>query len=82
MIKNKINMKGLHMLTFILLVIGGLNWLLVGLFKWDVGQWFGGQDVMISRVIYVLVGLSAVIELFAHKKMCKNCSKDKMQPTM
>ena len=37
-------MKSLHMITFILLVVGGLNWLLVGVLGWDVGNIFGGQD--------------------------------------
>lgn len=66
-------MKSLHYLTFILLVIGGLNWLLVGLFQWDIGQFFGGQDAAVSRIIYVLVGASAVYELAVHKSVCKVC---------
>ncbi len=67
-------MKSLHTLTFLLLVIGGLNWLLVGAFGWDVGMLFGGQTETISRLIYILVGLSAVYEIFTHKKMCANCN--------
>lgn len=65
------------MITFILLVIGGLNWLLVGIWGWDIGQWFGGMDATVSRVIYVLVGLSAIAELFMHKSCCKMCSAGK-----
>ena len=61
------------MVTFLLLVVGGLNWLLQGLFGWDVGQLFGGQMATISRVIYVLVGLSAIVELIKHKGCCKEC---------
>lgn len=72
-------MKGLHKLTFLLLVVGGLNWLLVGVIGWDVGMLFGGQDKMISRVIYILVGLSALVEMFGHKASCRYCGKDKMQ---
>ena len=53
-------------IAFWLLVIGGLNWLLVGLFGWDIGELFGGQTAIISRIVYVLVGLSAI--LFAAKK--------------
>ncbi|MDR7418994.1 MAG: DUF378 domain-containing protein [Armatimonadota bacterium] len=53
-------MKGL---TFLLLVIGGLNWLLVGLFNWDIGSIFGGMTSLISRLIYILVGLSAIYHL-------------------
>ena len=50
--------------TLILLIIGGLNWLLVGLFGWDVGEIFGGQAAIVSRVVYILVGLSALYQLF------------------
>ena len=63
----------LHKLSFILLVIGGLNWLLVGLIGWDVGMIFGGQAAVVSRIIYILVGLSALYEIFTHKKNCKAC---------
>lgn len=70
-------MKGIHMLAFLLLVVGGLNWLLVGAFSWDIGELFGGQGAMISRIIYVLVGLSALWEIFTHKSCCKCCSGDK-----
>lgn len=62
------------MVTFILLVIGGLNWLLLGLFGWEIGMLFGGQMAVVSRVIYVLVGLSALVEIFTHGKNCKNCA--------
>lgn len=68
-------MKGMHILAFILLVVGGLNWLLVGLFAWDIGSLFGGQAATISRIVYVLVGLSAIFELFTHKASCKQCDK-------
>ncbi len=49
--------------AFWLVVIGAINWLLVGLFGWDIGQLFGGQDAMISRVVYILVGLSGLVML-------------------
>ena len=68
----------LHTITFILLAIGGLNWLLVGLFGWDVGMIFGGQMAVISRIIYILVGLSALYEIFTHKRNCKYCDAGKM----
>ncbi|GIP40085.1 DUF378 domain-containing protein [Paenibacillus sp. J31TS4] len=57
-------MRGLKVLSLILLVIGGLNWLLVGLFKWDlVGGLFGGMDSGFARTIYVIVGLAAIYAL-------------------
>ena len=65
----------LHLITFTLLVIGGLNWLLVGAFDWDIGMIFGGSSAPFSRIIYVLVGLSAIYEIVTHKKSCKVCEK-------
>ncbi len=53
----------INTISFALLIIGGLNWLFVGAFGWDVGQLFGGQGAAISRIVYVLVGLSAVYQL-------------------
>ena len=70
--------KGMHMLTWILLVIGGLNWLLIGILQWDIGEPFGGMDSWVSRIIYILVGLSALWELFGHKGHCKMCGTQGM----
>lgn len=69
--------KNLHTVTFLLMAIGGLNWLLVGAFQWDIGQLFGGMAMTISRVIYVLVGLSAIYEVATHKGCCKMCGENK-----
>lgn len=44
-----------------LLIIGGLNWGLVGLFEFDLVAWlFGGAQSILSRIVYVLVAISAV----------------------
>lgn len=64
----------LHNITFILLVIGGLNWLLVGLINWDIGAIFGGMSAIVSRIIYALVGLSAIYEVATHWGRCKDCA--------
>ncbi len=66
-------MKILHTIAFILVIVGGLNWLLVGLVGWDVGMIFGGQGALISKIVYILVGLSSVFLVFSHKKDCKQC---------
>jgi uncharacterized membrane protein YuzA (DUF378 family) len=51
----------MNVLALVLLIIGGLNWLLVGLFQFDlVASIFGGQDAWLSRAIYVIVGLCAL----------------------
>jgi len=73
-------MKSVHMVTFILLVVGGLNWLLFGLFGWEIGSFVGGMDSMIAKAIYVLVGLSAIYEVATHKSNCKMCGSS--SPTM
>lgn len=57
-------MRTMNIITLILLVIGGLNWLLVGLFQVDlVAAIFGGQTSILSRIVYILVGLSALWQL-------------------
>lgn len=54
-------MKTLDIICEVLLIVGGLNWLLVGAFQWDlVAAIFGGQEAVLSRIVYILVGLSAV----------------------
>ena len=63
----------LHKIAFWLLVIGGLNWGVLGVSGWDIGQLFGGQMATVSRIIYILVGLSALVEIFGHGKRCKEC---------
>lgn len=57
-------MGTLGWITFILVVIGGLNWGLVGFFGFDVIKVLFGDMTTIARVIYGLVGLAALYELF------------------
>jgi uncharacterized membrane protein YuzA (DUF378 family) len=64
----------MHKVAFLLLVIGGLNWLLVGAFGWDVSRFFGGMESMAARLLYILVGLSALYEMVTHKGNCKACA--------
>ncbi|MCC8135714.1 MAG: DUF378 domain-containing protein [Ruminococcus sp.] len=48
-------------IALILLIIGGINWGLVGIFQLDVIAWlFGGTGAIISRALYILVAISAV----------------------
>lgn len=74
-------MKALHGVAFVLLVVGGLNWLLVGLFNWDVGQLLGGMDSIWSKIVYVLVGVSAIYLVVTHKSTCKHCESAPASPT-
>ena len=51
----------LDKIALILAIIGGLNWGSIGIFQFDiVAALFGGQDSVVSRVIYTLVGLAAI----------------------
>lgn len=59
-------MKALGTLAIWLLIIGGINWGLVGLmgYDWDlVAKIFGGVDGVIARIVYILVGLSGLVVL-------------------
>ncbi|AOT68902.1 DUF378 domain-containing protein [Geosporobacter ferrireducens] len=48
-------------LALLLVIIGALNWGLIGLFRFDlVAALFGGQGALVSRIIYSLVGLAGV----------------------
>ena len=51
----------LDRLALVLAIIGGINWGLVGLFGFDLVAWlFGGQTAVFSRIVYVVVALSAL----------------------
>lgn len=59
-------MEMLSRIALVLVIVGALNWLLVGLFSWDlVSALLGGDAVressMLSRIIYSLVGISGII---------------------
>ncbi|NLW65313.1 MAG: DUF378 domain-containing protein [Clostridiales bacterium] len=58
-------------IALVLTIIGGINWGLVGIFSFDLVAWlFGGQNTTLSRVIYVLICISAlwcISLLFRHR---------------
>ena len=67
-------MKWLDNTLLTLAIIGCINWGLVGLFKFDLVAWiFGGQDAIISRIIYAIVGLAGlwcITMLFRKSRPC------------
>lgn len=68
-------MKTLDVIVAILLVIGGLNWGLVGFFDFDlVGTIFGEMSAF-TRLIYSLVGISALYQIFQWKAIQKRWKK-------
>jgi uncharacterized membrane protein YuzA (DUF378 family) len=63
-------MKTLDVIVAVLLVIGGLNWGLVGVFKFDlVATIFGGQAAVLSRIVYTIVGICAIYQAVLWKKI-------------
>ena len=51
----------LDRICLILNIVGGINWLLVGLFQFDLVAYIGGgQAAMLSRIIYTVVGIAAL----------------------
>jgi uncharacterized protein len=69
-------MKYLNIIAMALLVIGGLNWLLVGAFEFDlVAAIFGGEvgpRSGLSRIIYILVGLAAIYGIYLFKPITED----------
>ena len=54
----------MNTLSLILVIVGAVNWGLIGLFKFDlVATLFGGQTAMLSRIIYSLVGLAGIYSI-------------------
>lgn len=48
-------------LALILTIIGSINWGLVGIFQFDLVSWiFGGQDAVLSRIIYSIIALAGI----------------------
>lgn len=69
-------MKMLHMVAFALVLIGALNWGLVGLLDMNLVTMIFGMSGL-TNIIYILVGASAVYIAIGHKKDCKICGGKK-----
>lgn len=64
-------LTGMDLTALVLVVVGGLNWGLVGLFKFDLVASIFGDMSGISRIVYVLVGLSALYVLINLNKLAR-----------
>lgn len=62
-------MKAMEWIPMVLLIIGGINWGLVGLFNIDLVATLFGSGSALSRIIYVLVGLSALYSIYLGSRM-------------
>lgn len=67
-------MKALHMVSFVLVVVGALNWGLVGLMDYNLVESLLGAGSGVTQLVYVLVGAGALYLVLTHKNDCKVCS--------
>jgi uncharacterized protein len=76
-------MKALHTIAFILVVVGAINWGLIGINSdWNVVGLLLGKWVIVERLAYILVGLSGILLVATHKKDCKSCESRVEAPAM
>lgn len=61
----------LDWIALVLLIIGGLNWGLVGLFDFDLVATIFGSMSIVSRIIYILVGISAIYVALTSSRLAK-----------
>lgn len=62
-------MKSFDLIAVALLVVGGLNWGLVGLLHFDLVAALFGNATLLSRIVYLVVGLSALYQVLQWKAM-------------
>ncbi|WP_123042752.1 DUF378 domain-containing protein [Cohnella candidum] len=66
-------MKTLNVISLILVILGGLNWLSVGLFEYDVvSELFGGSTEVGSKIVYIVVGVAAIWALSFFTKVTRD----------
>lgn len=66
---------GLCKVALWLVIIGGINWLLIGVFDWNLVNAILGAVPWLERIVYILVGLSALVAIAAALGKCKKCVK-------
>jgi uncharacterized membrane protein YuzA (DUF378 family) len=74
-------MKTLDVVVWVLLAIGGLNWGLVGVFNFDLVATIFGEMSILSRIVYALVGLSALYDIVAIKAIWKRWGMSFVTPS-
>ena len=62
-------MKTLYNISLSLVIVGALNWLLIGLFNFDLVATLFGTMSILSRIVYSLVGLSGIISIGLYSKI-------------
>ena len=75
----------LHKISFVLVVVGGLNWGLVALGDWMGGNWnvvnlLLGSWPVVEQIVYLLVGVAALVLVSTHKSDCRQCGTSGAAP--
>jgi len=65
-------LNGLDWVAMVLVIIGGLNWGLVGLFRYSLVDAIFGPASLLTRIVYVLVGLSALYLIYTSMKLSRS----------
>ena len=65
-------MKVINCIPLTLVIIGALNWLLVGLFSFNLVDTLFGVSSIISRIVYILVGISGIWSLVFYSKVLED----------
>jgi len=63
-------MKTLNLITLTLVIIGAINWLLVGLFEFNLVDAIFGSLSALTRIIYILVGIAGLWCIALYSKVC------------
>jgi uncharacterized membrane protein YuzA (DUF378 family) len=77
-------MKVVHYIAYTLVLIGALNWGLVGAFHFNLVNKILGSISWLETLVYILVGVAAIVEVATHYASCKYCEAKPTvsQPTM
>lgn len=62
-------MRALDFTALTLIIIGALNWLLIGLFQFNLVDFIFGQSSILSRIIYALVGIAGIYSLSLYTRL-------------
>ena len=62
-------MKALNAIALVLIIVGGINWGLVGLFDFNLVAALFGVDTLLSNLVYILVGIAALYAIVLFKKV-------------
>ncbi|MEP7167138.1 MAG: DUF378 domain-containing protein [Candidatus Woesebacteria bacterium] len=75
MTKRMDGMSTVHIVAFVLVIVGGINWGLLGMFGYNMVHMILWMYPMLEQIVYILVGLSAFYLLATHKRDCMACAR-------